>query len=122
MIARAEAHVTRLAMLYALLDRSHVVTAKHLTAALALWQYAENSVRFVFGSSLGNSFADRLFELIRACPDGMTTTGIHQALGNNYPASRIQPALSQLEAIGAVRMEQRKTPGRPAIVWIARWR
>src|SRR5262249_29317402 len=39
LLARAEAHVMRLAMLYALLDRSPAIQGSHLMAALALWDY-----------------------------------------------------------------------------------
>src|SRR5262249_39069049 len=38
--ARAEAQVCRLALLYALLDRSEAIGRPHLDAALALWKYA----------------------------------------------------------------------------------
>jgi hypothetical protein len=36
---RAEAHVLRVAILYALLDRSNVIEAAHVKASLALWRY-----------------------------------------------------------------------------------
>src|SRR5207247_2472153 len=47
--ARAEAHVVRLALLYALLDRARAIELAHLEAALALWDYAHASARWVFG-------------------------------------------------------------------------
>jgi len=117
MIARAEAHVTRLSMLYALLDKSKTIEPDHLVAALALWQYAENSARYIFGDALGDPVADRLLELIRACPDGMTQTAMHNALGNHASASRISTALNQLEGLGKVTVQKQKTGGRPAHVW-----
>jgi hypothetical protein len=43
----------RLSALYALLDKSAVVKADHLKAALALWEYCEASARFIFGEALG---------------------------------------------------------------------
>src|SRR5262249_3048920 len=52
LLARAEAHVMRLALLYALLDRSPTIGAVHLLAALAVWDYCERSVKYVFGDSL----------------------------------------------------------------------
>ncbi len=51
---RAEAHTIRLALIYALLDSSPVITLPHLEAALALWRYARDSTRWVFGESLGD--------------------------------------------------------------------
>src|SRR5262249_32262647 len=43
--SRAEAQTMRLACVYALLDASSVVSAEHLLAALAVWQYCEDSAR-----------------------------------------------------------------------------
>ncbi|MHB8505951.1 MAG: DUF3987 domain-containing protein, partial [Acidimicrobiales bacterium] len=62
--ARAEAHVVRLALIYALLDRGEQIAARHLTSALALWDYAERTTAFVFGDSLGDPVADELWRAI----------------------------------------------------------
>lgn len=117
MIARAEAHVTRLSMLYALLDESKTIEPDHLVAALAFWQYAEDSAKYIFGEALGDPVADRLLELIQASPDGMTQTALHNALGNHASACRISTALKQLEGLGKVVVQKRRTGGRPALVW-----
>ena len=44
LLARAEAHVLRLAMLYALVDGDSTIGPAHLHAGLALWDYAARSV------------------------------------------------------------------------------
>ena len=54
MTARSEAQVMRLACIYALLGCSDVIRVEHLQAALAVWTYCEDSVRFVFGDVLGD--------------------------------------------------------------------
>ena len=41
--ARAEAHVVRLALIYALLDQANEIGLAHLQAALTLWEYAARS-------------------------------------------------------------------------------
>src|SRR4029453_5373573 len=46
--ARAEAQVLRLSVIYALLDCSPKITADHHRAAMAIWNYAERSVRWIF--------------------------------------------------------------------------
>ncbi len=117
MIARAEAHVTRLSVLYATLDRSPTVTIDHLSASLALWQFAEDSARYIFGETLGDPVADRLLELLTDKPDGTTQTAVHRALGNHVSAGRLNACLKQLESLGRVIQEQRKTEGRTAVVW-----
>jgi len=53
LLARAEAQVIRLSLLYALLDRAKQIEEPHLRAALELWAYADRSVRHLFGESTG---------------------------------------------------------------------
>jgi hypothetical protein len=47
-ISRAEAQVIRLALIYAMLDQSDRIQTEHLQAALALWEYADASARYIF--------------------------------------------------------------------------
>lgn len=68
LMARSEAQITRLALLYALLDKASEVGAQHLAAAEAMWGYAERSVLHIFGSSTGNRHADALREYLREGP------------------------------------------------------
>ncbi len=51
LLSRAEAMIQRVAALYALLDAAPAIGVPHLHAALALWDYARDSVRHVFGAS-----------------------------------------------------------------------
>jgi hypothetical protein len=122
MIARAEAHVVRLALIYALLDCSNVVAVEHLSAALGFWKYAEDSARYVFGRALGDPVADRLLELISSRPDGVTRSEMYDALSRHVPRDRIATALRQLEGMGAIEVNRRASGGRPAEVWTGRWR
>ena len=48
-VARSEAQVLRLTSLFALLDCSPMIRPVHLKAALALWQYCEDSALYLFG-------------------------------------------------------------------------
>lgn len=58
--ARAEAQVTRLALVYALVDAEDAVDVPHLDAAREVWRYAVDSARYIFGDSTGNRHADVL--------------------------------------------------------------
>src|SRR5215213_3330495 len=49
--ARAEAHALRFSLLYALLDQTPAIECIHLEAALALWEYCEDSAHYLFGDS-----------------------------------------------------------------------
>src|SRR5262249_46211336 len=69
---RAEAQALRLSMLYALLDRSAMIEVEHLVAALALWDYAERSIGYVFGDSLGDRDLDKLMAALMTATEGLT--------------------------------------------------
>jgi hypothetical protein len=61
---RHEAQVARLALLYALADRSPDVGVAHLEAAIALADYARRSVIWALGDSTGNRHADVLRRML----------------------------------------------------------
>jgi hypothetical protein len=121
MTARAEAQVTRLSCVYALLDQSALITEPHLRAALEIWRYAEDSARYIFGDRLGDEVADAIITELRArAPGGMTRTDISTLLGHNVKSARIAQALRQLQEVGLARSERdTDTNGRPAEVWYA---
>jgi hypothetical protein len=119
LLARAEAHVMRLAMLYALLDRSAMIQEPHLAAALAVWDYCERSVYFVFGDDLGDPIADDLLRWLRSCPNGLTRTDMMHYFGRHQSSDRIGRALGLLLQHHLVRREEEKTGGRPAERWYA---
>jgi hypothetical protein len=119
LLARGEAHVVRLALLYALLDRSDVIQAPHLMAALALWQYVQSSVYSVFGDNLGDPVADDLLQLLRRCKNGLTRNEIRDYFQRNVSADRIGRALGLLLQHQLARCVREETAGRPAERWYA---
>ena len=102
MTARSEPQVMRLASTYAVLDRSESIRREHLLAAIALWEYSEASVRFIFGDRSGDSVADRIFACLREQPEGMTRTEISGHLARNVTKARIDQALDFLRRCGLV--------------------
>jgi hypothetical protein len=120
LLARGEAHVMRLSALYAVLDLSRTIGAEHIMAALALWEYVEQSVLFIFGDSLGDPLADDLLRLLRSAGEsGMTRTDISSYLGKNQSAERIGRALGLLLEQKFARLERVPTDGRPTELWFA---
>jgi hypothetical protein len=118
--SRAEAQVVRLSCIYALLDRSHHVDRHHLEAALAVWKYCEDSVRYIFGDSLGFPLADLLLhELRTAMPEGLSRTEISNRLGRHKSGEEISRALNSLSERGFARSVQKQTDGRPIERWLA---
>jgi hypothetical protein len=119
-IGRAEAQVIRLALIYALLDRCAEIDIAHLRAALAVWEFCETSVRYIFGDALGDPIADEILRALRQAGDaGMTRTQIRDLFGRNRGVERIEVALSSLARHRKANMISRDTGGRPAEVWVA---
>jgi len=119
-VARGEAQVVRLALIYALLDGSRQIEMPHLQAALAVWEYCETSAAFVFGNLLGDPVADEIARALQhAGCQGMTRTAIRDLFGRNRSGDRIGAALALLATRGRARMEMHRTNGHPAEVWVA---
>jgi hypothetical protein len=116
--ARAEAHVLRLSVLYAILDRSDTIRAVHLAAALAVWAYAEASAGIIFGERTGDVIADTIEAALRK-RGPLTRSDIRDLFNRHQSDERIEAALSALEAQGRARRGKRETGGRPAEVWEA---
>ena len=117
--ARSEPQVLRLSLVYALLDGARVISEPHMLAALAAWDYAEASAKFIFGDSLGYPEADRILNALRASPQGLTRTQIRDLFGRNQSEPAIEGALTALEERGLARRDAVETGGRPTERWIA---
>jgi Protein of unknown function (DUF3987) len=118
--SRAEAQAVRLALIYALLDGTVNIDLAHISAALAVWEYAEASAAHIFGASLGDSVADEILRAIQhAGSEGMSRTAIRDLFGRNQSGDRIGAALALLATRGRARSEIRQSGGRPIETWIA---
>lgn len=117
--ARAEAHCVRLALIYALLDRSEKIGKGHLEAALAFWSYAAESARWIFGESLGDPTADDIWALARERSGGVSRTEVRDLFSRNKKSREIDRALTVLVESGRLeRREQSDGKGRPAEIWV----
>jgi hypothetical protein len=93
LLSRAEPQVARLSLVYAVLDGSHTVRVEHLRAALAVWDYCEQSTACIFGDAIGDPLADELLAMLRAAVAGLTRNEIRDRLGRNRPSEVIGRAL-----------------------------
>jgi Bifunctional DNA primase/polymerase, N-terminal/Protein of unknown function (DUF3987)/Primase C terminal 1 (PriCT-1) len=116
---RGEAQVMRLSMIYALLDRSGTIKRKHLQAALALWNYVEESVRYTFGDPVGDATADTILAALRVRPAGLSRTNISNLFARHRNAAEITRALDQLQKLGHASVDASKTDGRYEQRWFA---
>lgn len=104
LLARAEAHVAKLSLVYAALDGSTEIKLEHLLAAAAIWEYASASVRHLFQGLPADPEASRALGFIRAAgPEGVTVTDLHALFHRNLPGERIRAILRALIAGGLVR-------------------
>ncbi len=94
--ARAEAHVIRLALLYTLTDGKRQISAPHLTAALALQDYAARSAAWALTGATGDPLAEQIYAALQQHPGGLTRSQISQTLKHNRPAGQIDHALHVL--------------------------
>jgi hypothetical protein len=100
---RAVDHVS-----FAVLDRSRMIRAPHLWAALAFWEYAKDSARRILGDRLGDHVAEVILDALRA-QGPLALTGLHAVFGRHRSAAE---ALSRLEATGRARRSLKG--GRPS--------
>ena len=119
LLGRAEAQVVRIACLYALLDCDAQIRPEHLRAALAVWQYAEDSVRYIFRTTSGNPTADEILSLLKDAPEGVNRTEINAHFGRHKSASELNAAFELLHREGLAMVEKIPTAGRPREVWKA---
>ena len=97
---RAEAQVLRLSAIYAFFDKSALIRPEHHAAAMALWDYCEQSVRWIFGTSTGDRNADKILTALRQAPNGMTKTEISVEVFNRHASSaEIDEALRVLHGL-----------------------
>jgi len=98
--ARAEAHVLRLSLLYALLDSSSEIRPEHLRAAIAFWDYCERSVGHIFGGTTGDADGDKLLTALSNGP--MTRSDITRLYGGHRTAEWLDAKLAHMVRTGRV--------------------
>ena len=118
--ARAEAQVVRLALVYALWAGSEAIGIDHLAAAMAVWDYCQASVEYIFGDSLGDPVADTILSALKSAgTGGLTRTEIINLFSRNVPANQIARALTELSGRGlAMQRKGETTNGRPPEIWV----
>jgi hypothetical protein len=121
--SRAEAQVVRLSLLYALLDQQSEIGITHLKAALAVWDYCDQSARYIFGDKTGDAIADviltTLRTTLRSAPEGRTKTELWHALpSHNIAVNRIDNAMQKLVTQGLIKTQDGHPAGRRNTIWV----
>lgn len=107
LLSRAETHVLRLSLIYALLDGAEAIRVEHLKAALAFWAYVENSVGHIYRNASGDAAADKI---IAAMTDGpITKTEIRRLFNDNKPTDWIDAKIQSLISQGLITKSTKQT-------------
>ena len=125
LLARGPAQVLRLSLIYALLDGQDRIGLVHLRASLALWEYVERTVRYVFEAKVGIRTGDKVVDTIdRAFQEQgvgtvLTRSYIMRHLFRGHERSdRIERAMQILiDRSDYETAEDSNTGGRPAKGW-----
>ena len=99
---RASAQILRLSLVLALTDTSAVIRAEHLRAAKAIWDYCEDSCRFLFNEQTGDPINDRLIEVVREEP-GISRRNLRRHFSNSIKATpELITRLAELRDLGVI--------------------
>jgi hypothetical protein len=128
-LGRGEAHVIRLAMIYALLDSADSIHLPHLKAAAEVWRYCRDSAVHIFSAPGDTSYESsgriaqmtvRLLQELGRYPGLRRSQILHDVFRNNRRSADIDKVLSSLLKEGIVQSEM-DTSTHPATVryWVA---
>jgi len=121
--SRARVQVRRMAMVFAVLDCSFAIRIEHLRAALAVWQFAEESASYLFGSSIRDEDS-ALLGFIHDKGGKVTRTEVYVEHFQKNKASRyLDEARDRLKKTGSIDVSDERPgdgkSGRATEVWVA---
>ena len=124
LVARAEAQVLRLSMLYALLDGTGAIDVTHLESAAAVWAYARDTAAHLFWADPTEPVdpdETKLLTALRENPEGLRMRDIHDLFGRHKPLDQRRDLLRRIAPKapkGWVLVERKVvTDGRSASTW-----
>ena len=110
---RGRPQVMRLALIYALLDCDVCIRRQHIESAVAVWQYSERSVAYVFGGTVLHPHAAKIMGALPPAPATVTRTDIRDLFDRHADSAAVDECLRLLEAYGHVEVRVEPTGGRP---------
>lgn len=113
-INRAEAQTLRLALIYALLEGAERIAENHLQAALAMWNYAQESALYIFGNKAADPVEQKILALLES--GEKTGTEVNKYFGGHVSKERLQTVLEELAARQRISLTKYNSGGRPRLV------
>lgn len=118
LLQRGAPQVMRLALIYALMDKAEIISVDHLNAALSLWNYAEQSVNYIFGSTEVDPKLSKLYTLITNSGEaGLSRTEMMAAFNNHIKKQELDDLLNRLLTNGLIQSLEKETLGKTATVY-----
>jgi hypothetical protein len=106
LLARGEAYLLRLGMMYAIFDLDNVIQARHLRAAIAVWEYSVRSVEWIWGTKANSEdpFVQPTYDYFLARgPIGANKREVNEyVFNNNYPHARVDSVITTLIRYGKI--------------------
>jgi hypothetical protein len=120
LLSRSEAQVLRLSLIYALLDGSQGINPRHIAAALALWDYCQASILYIYeDNSTGHPKADRVLEWLREADDRVLNRLLIQRRFHGHVLTKeLDEIIGVLSELGLAHEETIKTAGRSRRRWV----
>jgi hypothetical protein len=115
--ARAAAHVLRVSVIYAAMDRSTQICLAHLKAALAVWSYCDASAAHIFGDGDCDDVADRIVSALRSSRGELSQNDLVNLFGRHMGRNRLNQALDSLRRSGRITQRIESTGGRPVTLY-----
>lgn len=115
---RASPYVLRMALIFAILDDEDCIEPRHLASAVAVWQYAQDSAAYIFGSESNglSPYAEKVYDFISKSRGEVLKKDVWEAIGKHWNKRRMDNAIDDLCAMGIVEAESQPTGGRPGQV------
>lgn len=113
---RAEPQVRRLALVYAVLDKSPRVKIAHLNAALEVWRYCEDSAAYLFADAVEprGQLATRVTRALQRSGDWTPLSQLSQkTLKGEVKSYKLKAVLDELVGDGVIEHQKVRTRGRP---------
>ena len=116
---RSEAQVIRIALIYAILDRSTWIDLPHLEAALAVWDYVEQSTAKIFKAvTSASDTPERKIRTALRDSKQIVRSEVHSLVGNNLSKIDLDNIKNKLVQEKFMQVHQQKNiTGRPSEVW-----
>lgn len=120
MVNRGEAHTVRLALIFAILSLHHQIDRGDLEAALAFWQYCQQSALYLFGAEPADRRKAKILTALTALPrKRMTRNEIREQVFQKHLSSDALTALlAEMQDEHLVDVVAEQTNGAPRTVVI----